>query len=311
MVKIQLNEISLNKIIKVIEGKDDSIPRTKAIYLLSKFDYPEKENYLRTILDDETDQEDARIMAIITLSNIPTEKSKEILTQSLYFKNITDKKNLLENILKGLAKIGDRKSLDAIQSLNITDNISKLVVFASNIISYRHGLAGNNFTVLSNIHNRVNLEKELNISKIDAVENIFPLDTQYDLTLNKEIGYRIIFGNYIEDRIILFNNDFFHECAILKKGIIGLVVTKPKEYYPYEVEYLITGTPSLIEDKKDIIIVRVDGKIHYRGYYQIINSDEVEFSINSLEEKDVVPLTIEGKMKKGELVIIKSGYSLK
>jgi hypothetical protein len=310
MVKILLDGISINKIIEIIECKDNSLPRTKAIGLLSKFDYPGKERYLQSILEDESEEEDARVIAISTLSRIPTQESIDILTESLYFQNIIENKRLLRNILKGLTKIGDAKALSAIQSISITDNLSDLAKFAVGIISYRHQIPGNNFNVESHIHKVEKFEHELKISQIKDIENFLPLNTQYGIKLNKETGYKITFGNEIKDKIVLFNDNFFlRHTNLNKKNIIGVILTSDIEYHEYEVEYLITSTLSIKENKNDILIVRVDGKIHYTGFYQIISHDEIEFSINSCDQKDVLPLIIEGKLKEGNLIITKSGYS--
>jgi HEAT repeat protein len=69
------------KLRNILKGNNRSIPRTEAVSMLPLSEFPNKEEELRSVLENSNESDRIRHLAATSLGKIDTPKAKEILIE--------------------------------------------------------------------------------------------------------------------------------------------------------------------------------------------------------------------------------------
>ena len=313
MTEIKL-KVKVEKLRNVLEGNDKSIPRTKVISMLHLTNFPNKEEILGSLLENQNESNGYRHLAISTLGKIDTERAREVLIKNL---NISDQR-LIASIVLALSRYGDKSSLDAIIGVRqkLTDFARSQAEFAASLISYRLGIAENELPR----HSEGDFQGLQPNSKQIAVKK--PSQSELDLCFRsigeKPFGIRPTEKGSVqltgdkETFIVLLNHEFASAEMIKtlfeRKAILGIVSQKNLETQKYFVSYLILTSPRDQGSEISIWVVRSHGKIVLAGNAKP-KDGVINFQIRSISQAGAQPIAIEGSIKNDKFDLELASFS--
>jgi hypothetical protein len=308
-----------DQIVNILSGADKSIPREQAINALVMSDISNKHQHLETLLKNSNESLRIRYQAAINLGKVGTAEARNTLEDSSRME-LDDK--ILAGIMKSLGRIGDRHSLDFVLQAKqrTTGSASLKANFAAALISYRHGLTGNELPMPQD-------SEFLSIS--DSLEPIYisPAGSEeikiclqslsnklFGIELDDKNAYKLQYRQAIN--IVLFNREFVDKDKIRilreRKSLLGLVADQhPADSSLYSVAYLLLTSPSNEEsDKIEIIIPEPEGTIMFAGTAKF-HEDLSKFLIRSVSQRGAFPIIIEGAFRENRLKIKRAQFSPK
>lgn len=306
---------NISQLRNIVFGNDTYLPRNDAVRLLLSSDYPDKTLDCKSFLENPNESPIIRYSAAIALADINTPTAREILVKNT---DIEDKQ-VLEGIIMALGRIGDEHSLTTILGLakKNTGHIAKRAEFTASLISYRHGLKGNELpdatecdylSIQSDVQSIriVQTEEEVLRKCILSIKN-----KTFGIGLLERPSYQLKLGKNVN--IILLNSDIVINGGIKllleKKAVLGIVAQKNEETGEYFVGYLILTSPVAEKNRINILLARSHGKISFGGIATVNDNSDVVFKIQSISEVGLYPLRIEGIIHDNKLQIKNAEFS--
>ncbi len=304
-----LEVFSSDKLVNIVLGRDKSFPRLRALTLLQSSDVIEKINIYKKLLEDEREDSRIRYSVAINLYQINTKETEKILIEAA--EKVKDPEVML-GIVKGLGRIGGEKALEIVLKIKEQADgvLAKQAEFAASVISYRLGLKDYDLPIPEDFFDLPSNEAHpVKVKHPDEREAKICIDSlinePYGIEISEDHMYQL---DCARNRwMMVFNKDFIHSNSIKtlqeRKAILGLLATRSDERESYSYTHIIFTSPSVDNNKVNILIYHITGKPVFAGE-ALINANQARFKILSVRGTGIFPIEIHGTFNEdGKLII--------
>lgn len=294
----------------VVLGKNQSLPRSIAIKMLSLSNVPRSADILYKVLESNSEVPKFRRLAAIELWRANTAEAHDYLMKAVA--TVKDQTTLI-SVVKCLGRVGDQRALQAILSIkeNAQGLLAAQATFAASLISYRLGLKGNDLPVPSQYVNIPSTARRHRLSFVvpsQAEADIFTdcmAHEPYGIELSPNLQQFVCPGGAW---VVGFNREIAKAKAIeilrSRKTLMGIVAAKHSEDGRYSASFLIFTAPNANEAHVDITVTRITGEVAWTGVMTSISADQANLVIRTVGRIGIVPMELEGTINsKGEIKI--------
>lgn len=315
-VGIVLPDSSLDHLKDVVVGRATTIPRARAMTLLSNFAFPEKDRFYASLLEDQSETPRIRRLAAMCLERVQTPAALASLIKNTQIRD----EEVLSAVLMALGRRGNQAALEAI--LRVEDKVTAFIAtqarFAAALVSHRLGLPGNDLpfpdskeflepTTRDVSPIQINLagesEAEMSLRALDRV--------LLEIEFARECIYQVRCERVIH--MVAFNQDFTgandFKKLIQRKALLAVVTTRSAESKAHYVTWLVLTSPVKQANAFQILISRPDGQLIFGGTGRITERN-AEFSIRAVARPGGNPVQLEGTFNDCKLEI-KAGFFAK
>lgn len=293
-------ELSGQALIHSVLGKDPSLSRARSINLVPSSQVSNREEVLRSVLENEGDDPSLRRLAAIALWRVNTAEAREALLAAA--ETVKDPTALL-GVAKSLGRVGDERALAALQAIRGRDErpLVEQASFAASLLSYRLGLPGNDLPVPHEFE-KMPPSNQGSIRFVtpepEEVERFFAgyQSEPYDIELSRE-SLRQVFCTGAVWMLALnraFDNADGLAALRKRKSVVGLLASRNPEKGSYSVGFLLLAAPAQGRDHVDFLIHRSTGEPAWAGAITFDAGGEARFAIHTAGRIGIVPVEMEG-----------------
>ncbi len=294
----------LQKLRKVVAGKDAGFPRRAAMGVLLSSGFPNKDQDLAAVLENAREPARIRYLAAVMLAKVDTSAARDLLLRALKIRD----KRVRAGVLIGLGRIGDKVALDAITRLK---DRSARARFAAALIAHRLGVKGHDLQVPNNNDYLVLRAGAAHPARWQRpapaeVESCLRslISDPFGITFTQTPAYQIRCGKRV--LMVLFNQEFAAQDAIKRmcerKTLAGVVALKDETNGLYSVSLLILTAPARQRGRVHLLLHNTHGEIVYAGSAQV-KAISAKFSIRAVSRPGGVPIRVEGTAQADRLEI--------
>jgi len=301
--------LSLKHLRNVVAGRETTFPRSRAMAMLQRSDFPNKHRDFEAVLENEKESSDIRSLAAISLGKIATTAALAILVKNLH---VSDER-VLAGVMKALGRVGDRTTLDAILTAKTyaTGLALREAEFATILIAHRMGLEKSEALA---IETGEHLEPEAHCARPFRIKQADDADAELCLRSFAHQPFGIEFSEtpIYQARcgrntwMIALNREFSAKDCVITLGrrnaFFGVVALRSEQTRLYSAAFLLLTSPTRERDAVDILVYRPNGKLTFRGTARMAGS-RAEFAIRSVAQPGAFAVKIEGAFADGALDI--------
>ena len=298
-------DIPIEKLPDIVLGRDRTFERAEAMSLLAASSLPQREQVLAQVLENSGEERQYRLVAAITLGRILTPTAEEVL-----IRNLSPEQPALNEVLKGLGRIGGREALTAIESLKLPDSHhgTGAARFAASLITYRLAIEGHDLP-LPDEKNLLRAEgtpaQPIELRKMEPAASKVVVEAlkRYPYG-NVDFDLDAVTGVHCagETNVILINREFSSRGTLVKatqrKALFAVGALQSPETGDFSPSYLLFTHPSATPGTVHMIVTRCSGAYAMAGFGRL-DGDGGVYELRSVRRPGARSMLVRGTLADG------------
>jgi hypothetical protein len=302
--------VPLERVVKVVQGRDMSMARSEAFVLLASSSFEGKERLLASVIEDVSEPLSIRSAAAVALGRIESRDAEDALLRLTAGAD----ERVLPDVLRSLGPIASPAALSVLDGLIVTPGgpIDTAARYAAALISHRHRLPGHDLPFPDDAalmpapagsSRPIDFRPTPTDRATQVLEDVarhpfagFTSDPQrmsdircgnrpLTLCLNREV----VGGGTVEG-------------VTDSKAVLGLVALESPETGQHSVAYVILGAPASTPGMIELFVLRrSSGRLVLAGSAQ--DNGTLQFTLRSVSRPGASSVLLRGALEKGELRI--------